>query len=226
MSDRSDRRSDAAANIGAGHEAAVPKAVVNRLSLYLRAIQYLMADGQDTVSSIQLGTRLGLTDAQVRKDLAFFGQFGYPGIGYRCDELVGQIKRIVGTDRTWNVCLVGLGNLGSALISHRGFAQQGFSIAAVFEVEPEKIGQTVEGVTVHDFDELATVVAEKEIKLGIIAVPAKAAQNVTDALVAAGVEGILNFAPVTICVPENVSKVAVDLAIELEKLTFAVVNRT
>jgi redox-sensing transcriptional repressor len=225
MSDSSDQQGDSAANVGAGHEPAVPKAVVNRLSLYLRAIQYLIADGQHTVSSTQLGTRLGLTDAQVRKDLAFFGQFGYPGIGYRCAELAGEIKRIVGTDRTWNVCLVGLGNLGSALISHRGFAQQGFSIAAVFEVESEKIGQTSEGVTVYDFADLATVVVEKEIKLGIIAVPATAAQNVADALVAAGVDGVLNFAPVTISVPDVVSKVAVDLAIELEKLTFAVVNR-
>jgi redox-sensing transcriptional repressor len=210
---------------GSGADGTVPKAVVNRLSLYLRAIQYLLAEGKETVSSTQLGSRLGLTDAQVRKDLAYFGQFGYPGIGYRCDDLVREIKRIVGTDRTWNVCLVGLGNLGSALISHRGFAQQGFSLVAAFEVAAGKIGRKVGGVLVYDFADLARVVAEKEIKLGIVAVPANAAQSVADALVEAGVEGVLNFAPVTISVPENVSKVAVDLAIELEKLTFAVVNR-
>ena len=208
-----------------GAESGVPKAVVNRLSLYLRAVQYLLADGQSTVSSSQLGTRLGLTDAQVRKDLALFGQFGYPGIGYRCEELVREIRRIVGTDQTWNVCLVGLGNLGSALISHRGFAQQGFSIVAAFEVDETKLGAPINQVPVFHFRDLARIVGELEIKLGILAVPASGAQQVADALVEAGVEGLLNFAPVTISVPATVSKVAVDLAIELEKLSFAVVNR-
>lgn len=208
-----------------GTEGSVPKAVVNRLSLYLRAVQYLIADGKNTVSSSQLGNRLGLTDAQVRKDLALFGQFGYPGIGYRCEELVREIRRIVGTDQTWNVCLVGLGNLGSALISHRGFAQQGFSIVAAFEVDEAKLGGPINGVPVFHFRELPRLVVEKQIKLGILAVPASGAQEVADALVAAGIEGLLNFAPVTISVPDTVSKVAVDLAIELEKLSFAVVNR-
>ncbi len=203
----------------------VPKAVVSRLSLYLRELSHLLREGSQTTSSTVLGSRLGLTDAQIRKDLAYFGQFGYPGIGYRCDELVQQIRRILGTDRDWPVAIVGLGNLGTALIGHRGFAQQGFRVTAVFDVDRAKIDRKIDGIAVYHFDDLERVVQADGIRLGILAVPAAAAQTVADRLVAAGIEGILNFAPVTISLPPTVSKVAVDLAIELEQLSFAVVNR-
>ena len=172
-----------------------------------------------------MGNKLGFTDAQVRKDLAYFGQFGYPGIGYRCEELIPAIKRILGTDRSWPVAVVGLGNLGRALLGYRGFDDQGFVVVAAFDVDQEKLKQEVEGIEIHHLDQLAEVVRNKGIRLGIIAVPAVAAQEVATKLVDAGVDGVLNFAPVTLSLPGHVSRVGVDLAIELEQLSFAVVNR-
>lgn len=203
----------------------VPKAVVSRLSLYLRELQHLIRDGCETTSSGQLGRLLGFSDAQVRKDLAYFGHFGHPGIGYRCDELIVAIKKILGTNRDWPVALVGTGNLGRALLGYKGFGQQGFRIVAAFDVDPARIGSAIEGVRVYHLDELPKVTEEQQIKLGMIAVPAAAAQAVADRLVAVGVEGIVNFAPVTISLPDSVSHVGVDLAIELEQLSFSVANR-
>lgn len=203
----------------------VPKAVVSRLSLYLRELQHLVRDGHETTSSTQLGRLLGFTDAQVRKDLAYFGQFGYPGIGYRCSELIEAIKRILGTSQPWSLAIVGLGNLGRALMGYRGFGHQGFRIVAAFDVDPAKIGKSIEGVPVHHLDDCSRIAREHAIRLAIIAVPGPAAQKVADALVAAGIDGILNFAPVTLILPKHVQTVGVDLAIELEQLSFAVVNQ-
>lgn len=203
----------------------VPAAVVNRLSMYLRELQHLIGDGKETTSSSQLGRRLGFTDAQVRKDLAHFGHFGHPGIGYRCDELVHAIRKILGTDREWRVALVGVGNLGRALLGYRGFLRQGFRLVAAFDNDPAKLGTEIEGVPIYDLSQLSEVVSSKAIELGLVAVPASDAQAVAEQLVAAGVGGILNFAPVTLRVPEGVSKVGVDLARELEQVTFSVANR-
>jgi len=203
----------------------VPAAVVSRLSLYLRELQHLVRDGQQTTSSSELGDRLGFTDAQVRKDLAHFGHFGHPGIGYRCDELIQAIRRILGTDRQWQVALVGVGNLGRALLGYRGFQPQGFRLVAAFDADPQKVGRQIEGVDVFHIDRLAEILGRQRVDLGILAVPAAQAQPVADALVAAGVTGILNFAPVTLRLPEEVSRVGVDLARELEQVTFAVANR-
>jgi len=209
----------------AGQEPQVPAAVVSRMSLYLRELQQLVRTGLETTNSTQLGQKLGFTDAQVRKDLAYFGQFGRPGIGYRCEELIPAIQGILGTDRSWPVAVVGLGNLGRALLGYRGFDDQGFRVVAAFDVETDKLDQDIAGIDVFHFDRLSDVVADKSIRLGIIAVPATAAQKVASKLVAAGVEGILNFAPITLSLPNHVSRVGVDLAIELEQLSFAVVNR-
>jgi redox-sensing transcriptional repressor len=205
-------------------EGLAPKAVVSRLSLYLRELQHLIRDGHETTSSTQLGSRLGVTDAQIRKDLAYFGQFGYPGIGYRCEELVGQIRKILGTDHDWPVAIVGLGNLGTALLGHRGFSQKGFRVVAGFDIDPNKIGTQIHSVPVYHLLRLPETVQSEAIRLAILAVPAGVAQEVADQLVAAGIHGIMNFTPVTISLPTNVSIVAVDLAIELEQLSFAVVN--
>lgn len=205
-------------------QGSVPKAVVSRLSLYLRELQHLIRDGRETTSSTQLGSVLGLTDAQVRKDLAYFGQFGYPGVGYRCQELVSEIKKILGTDQHWHVLLVGVGNLGRALLGYKGFGQQGFRIVAAFDTDRSKTGKQFEGVRVYHLDDLPQIVAEQRIRLAMLAVPAEAAQPVVDRLVAAGIEGIMNFVPVTVSVPEGVRKVGVDLAIELEQLSYAVVK--
>jgi redox-sensing transcriptional repressor len=196
------------------------------LSFYLRELQNLIALGTTTVSSSQLGKRLGFTDAQIRKDLAYFGHLGYPGVGYRCDELVARIKSILGTDRSWPVILVGVGNLGRALLRYKGFDKQGFRIVAAFDSDPEKIGRIVEDIPVHGLDEIPTVVHTKGIRLAIIAVPAANAQSVASEVASAGVVGVLNFAPVTLNLPSQVHSVGVDLAMELEQLSFAVVNST
>lgn len=206
-------------------EPQVPQAVVSRLSLYLRELQHLVRDGYETTSSTQLGRLLGFTDAQVRKDLAYFGQFGYPGIGYRCAELISAIKKILGTNQSWALGIVGMGNLGRALIGYRGFHQQGFQIVAGFDTDPAKIGSKVEGLQVYHLDDVSQVVRDKNIRLAIVAVPAAVAQRVADALVAAGIEGILNFAPVTLVLPKHIHTVGVDLAIELEQLSFNVVSK-
>jgi len=203
----------------------VPRAVVSRLSLYLRELQHLVAEGTHTISSGDLGERLNFTDAQVRKDLAYFGHFGYPGIGYRADELIAAIRKILGTDRVWPVAMIGIGNLGRALLGYKGFSRQGFDIVAAFDTDPTKIGIVVEGIQVRDIVTLAEAVRQHHIRLGMIAVPAAAAQNVADMLVGAGIEGIVNFAPVTIALPPHVSLLGVDLAIELEQISFDVVNR-
>ena len=222
---KSPNHDDSAANERSQTTSSVPAPVVSRLSLYLRELQRFQQRGMETVSSTQLGAKLGFTDTQVRKDLAYFGQFGYPGVGYRCGELVTAIRNILGTDRTWNVALVGLGNLGRALLGHRGFHQQGVRITAAFDVSPDLVGMTVEGVPVCSMEELAVVVRREALKLAIITVPAPNAQAVTDQLIRAGIAGILNFAPVTLNVPSHVRVVGVDLAIELEQLTYAVLQR-
>lgn len=203
----------------------VPKAVVSRLSLYLRELQQLLLANKKTISSTNLGRRLGLTAAQVRKDFAYFGQFGYPGIGYRCEELISEIKKILGTDRVWNVALIGCGNLGQALLGYRGFQKQGFRVVAAFDVSPEVVGQTIEDLQVHHLDELVQVTKLLDIRLAILAVPSQSAHKVADHLVGAGISGILNFAPVTLTLPKSVSVVGVDLAMELEQLAFAVVKQ-
>jgi redox-sensing transcriptional repressor len=175
-----------------------------------------------TVSSAVLGRALAITDAQVRKDLAYFGQFGYPGVGYRVSELIVAIKRILGTDKTWSAALVGVGNMGRALIQYRGFARRGFRVAAAFDSDDAKIGEVVGHRKIQPLKELESTVRRRKIQLGIITVPAEAAQEIADKLVAAGVRGLLNFAPVQIDVRAGVSVVAVDLAIQLEQLCFQV----
>ena len=206
-------------------ELVVPKAVVGRLSLYLREVQHLIRDGKETTNSTELGKLLGVTDAQVRKDLAYFGQFGHPGVGYRCQALVAAIKSIMGTNTIWNVALVGIGNLGRALLRYKGFHEQGFQIVAAFDVDDNVIGTKVEGVDVYHIRDLANMVAALSIRLVAISVPSHAAQAVVDQVVEVGIEGILNFAPVTISVPSKVRVIGVDLAMELEQLAFTVVNR-
>ncbi len=206
-------------------ESSVPKAVVNRLSLYLRELQQLLRVDKKTISSTKLGRRLGVTDAQVRKDFAYFGQFGYPGIGYRCEELVREIRKILGTDRLWPVALIGCGNLGQALLGYRGFGKQGFRVVAAFDIKPEIVGQSFEGLTVRHLEELSDTVRAEEIRLAILAVPSSAVNSAVEALVEAGITGILNFAPVTLTLPKTISVVGVDLAMELEQLAFAVVKQ-
>jgi redox-sensing transcriptional repressor len=203
----------------------IPKAVSQRLSLYLRHLESLQRSEVSTVSSSQLGRSLGLTAAQVRKDLAYFGQFGFPGVGYKVQHLIAQLRRILGTDKTWLMALVGVGNLGRALVRYRGFEKQNFEIVAVFDNDPRVVGTTVGTLAVQPLDDLEESVRKRKIRIAIIAVPAEAAQGVADRLVAAGIRGILNFAPTTIVVPDPVKCCAVDLAVQLEQLTFQVQGR-
>ena len=200
----------------------IPIPAVRRMSLYLRQLEALRAKGTQTVSSRQLGESLGLTDAQVRKDLAYFGQFGHPGIGYRVDDLIAQVRHILGTDKLWNVLLVGAGNLGQALLAYKGFEKKGFRIVAVFDGDSAKVGHDLDAFIIQPMDALAAQIQHHQAHLAIVAVPADAAQAVADQLVAAGVRGILNFAPVSLSVPPHVPVTAVDLAVQLEQLSFQV----
>jgi redox-sensing transcriptional repressor len=205
-----------------------PNPAVRRLSLYLRQLEVFRRKDRRTVSSRQLGESLGLTDAQVRKDLAYFGQFGHPGIGYRVEELIARVRHILGTDRVWNVLLVGAGNLGRALMSYKGFDAKGFKLVAVFDADAGKVGKRMgpdgekPSFLIQPLTELKPTVDKQNIRLAILAVPAEAAQEVADTLVEAGIKGILNFAPVSLNLPREIALNAVDLAVQLEQLSFQV----
>jgi redox-sensing transcriptional repressor len=203
-------------------EKMAPKAVVGRMSLYLRQLEIYQRQGNTTVSSSQLGQPLSIKNAQVRKDLAFFGQFGHPGIGYRIPELIDSLRHILGIDHDWPLALVGLGNLGRALLRYRGFRSRGFHVVALFDNDPHKIGQKHDGMVVEPIDSLRKAVAVRQINLAILCVPAEAAQRVADLLVASGIRGILNFAPVPLNVPPHVNIVPVDLSVQLENLAYKV----
>jgi redox-sensing transcriptional repressor len=205
-----------------GTEPRLSRASAGRFSLYLRRLERLDREGYATVSSGQLGEALGVTDAQVRKDLAYLGNLGHPGIGYPTQELVAALRRTLGLDRPWAVALVGVGNLARALLRYRGFHQQGFRFVALFDTDPAKIGQRLDGLEIHSPDRMGAVIAESGAELGLLAVPAEMAQGVADALVAAGIRGILNFAPGVLRLPAGVSLVSVDLAVQLEQLAFLV----
>ncbi len=200
----------------------IPKPAARRLSLYLRELTSRLEQGEATVSSKELGRTLGLTDAQVRKDLALFGQFGHPGRGYASADLVESLRKIMGRDREWRVCLVGAGNIGRALVSYDRFRREGFEIVAVFDGDGSLAGKDVGGIRIRPMTDLASVVIAEKITLGIVAVPREGAQQVADALVAAGVRGILNFAPRRIEVREGIGIVSVDFTVALEQLTFQI----
>lgn len=198
----------------------IPPAVVRRLSLYSRVLQFLERHKVEKISSTDLARELGLNSAQVRKDLAYFGQFGVPGFGYHVADLRRNLKRILGTDREIHVALIGVGNLGTALLSYGGFARQGFQIVCAFDeaVRERHIGP--ERVPVHHIDSLERVLELEKIQIVVLTVPAEAAQGLADRLVAAGVTAILNFVPMRLQTPDHVKVHYVDLAIELESLSF------
>lgn len=200
----------------------VPRAAAGRLSHYLRCLEELQRQGVNTTSSSELGRSLGVTAAQVRKDLGYFGQFGFPGLGYKIDQLIPEVRRILGTDKRWQVGLVGVGSLGTALLRYKGFSAHGFRIAAAFDSNPDLGGTLVSGVPVHPVSAIEEVFAAARLELGILTVPSGAAQEVADRLVAAGVKGIFNFAPQRVVLPDHVAYVSMDLSVELERLSFLV----
>jgi redox-sensing transcriptional repressor len=165
---------------------------------------------------------VSITDAQVRKDLAALGSYGHPGIGYDADELITVLRRVLGVDRNWAVALVGVGNLAHALLRYQGFIERGFQVVALFDSAPAKIGREVEGVRVQPVEAIPQTIAATGAELGILTVPATAAQEVADKLIAAGIRGLLNFTPGLVRVPPTVSVVNVDLTVQLEQLAFLV----
>jgi len=199
-----------------------PKAVVGRMSLYVRQLEIYQRQGFTTVSSSQLGQPLSIKNAQVRKDLAFFGQFGHPGVGYSIPELLDALRHILGIDHDWPLALIGLGNLGRALLRYRGFRTRGFHVVALFDNDPAKVGQKHDGLVVEPIESLRKLVGLRKINLALLCVPAESAQRVADLMVASGIRGILNFAPVPLVVPAHVNLVPVDLSVQLENLAYKV----
>jgi redox-sensing transcriptional repressor len=204
----------------------ISESSVRRLSHYYRVLEEVHVEGKRMISSHRLAEREGITSAQVRKDLSSFGSFGRRGLGYNVEHLRDQIRAILGLDRRWRVGVVGAGNVGSALIAYRGFKQQGFEVVAVFDRDPLRVGETIGGVIVQHVDALAASVASGAFEIAVIATPLQPAQEVADALVAAGVRGILNFAPRKLRVPPGVSLRNVDMTMEFESLSFALSQAT
>lgn len=202
----------------------VSEPTITRLSVYLRHLTVLSEEGVETVSSDDLADRSGTTAAQVRKDLSLFGTFGKRGLGYRVAELKAQLRDILGLGSRWPVALVGAGKIGAALFGYAKFRRQGFFIEAVFDADPAKVGQRWDGVEVLPDDTLEQVIQERKIRIAVLAVPSEAAQAVVDRLVDAGVRGILNFAGHRINVPAGVAVRSVDMALEMEGLSYAVTH--
>jgi redox-sensing transcriptional repressor len=198
----------------------IPVTTVNRLSLYLRVFSQIEATGDRTVSSRQLAELSGINPAQVRKDLAYFGQFGRRGVGYDVIELKAGIRSILGLDREWNCAIVGVGHLGMALLMYRGLKAYGFNIVAAFDSDPDKISWELEGVPVYDVADLPRVAREKKLEIAVLTVPAAAAQEVAQLLALARIPAVLNFAPVQLQLPTGVMLRQVDFASELEALTY------
>ncbi len=202
----------------------ISESTIHRLSLYYRALSLLEKENYETVSSKELAKREKLTPAQVRKDLSFFGSFGTRGLGYPVQELKSKIASILGIDRSWRVALIGIGNIGSALVSYKEFQKQGFQIVKLFDNDQRKIGSNHKGIVVSDVENLQSELKEAKIEIVVLAVPATVAQYIVDDVVRAGVKSILNFAPVNLKVPEDVHLRNENMAMELEYLSFAMVN--
>ena len=198
----------------------IPDIVIGRLPLYLRALNRMMQSGQEITSSHDLGERLGISSAQIRKDLSHFGEFGKQGTGYKVAFLSEQLQRILHVAREWKIALVGAGDLGRALAGYAGFSDRGFLIAAVFDSDPAKVGQQIKSLEIQDISTLSEKISELGIRMAMLAVPAADAQQVADHLVAAGIEAILNYAPVNITVPDGVRVQYIDPVTHLQRMTY------
>jgi redox-sensing transcriptional repressor len=198
----------------------IPDATVARLATYLRVLGVLGARSITTISSEDLAKAAGVNSAKLRKDLSYLGSYGIRGVGYDIDTLIGEISRVLGVTEHRSVALIGIGNLGQALAGYAGFGSRGFRIAALVEADPARIGTTIRDLVVRDIAELDEIVVEQQISIAVIATPASVAQEVCDRVVAAGVSSVLNFAPVELSVPSHVTLRKVDLAAELQILSF------
>ncbi|MFJ8960649.1 redox-sensing transcriptional repressor Rex [Lentzea sp. NPDC102401] len=204
---------------------AIPEAAVARLAVYLRVLSGMADQGVTAVSSEELSQAAGVNAAKLRKDLSYIGSYGTRGVGYDVEVLVSHIERILGLTRNHSVAVVGIGNLGHALANYGGFPGRGFPVTALFDVDADLVGIPVGGIPVNHIDEITAVCMEREVSIGVIATPPPAAQSVCDRLVSAGVQCILNFAPVVLQVPDNVEVRKVDLAVEMQILSFHVARR-
>jgi redox-sensing transcriptional repressor len=201
--------------------AKIPMATISRLSIYSRTLQELLEEEVDVISSERLAKQCAVNPAQIRKDLAYFGEFGVRGVGYRVGDLLNQIKEILGLNRSWNLGMVGVGNLGSALIRHANFIRHGYVFTAAFDVDPQKVGRRLpSGIVIKHLEEVDEVVKEREVHVGVITTPSSAAQSVANQLVLAGINGILNFAPIQIQVPNCCHVENVDFTIKLDSIAY------
>lgn len=198
----------------------VPEVVIDRLPVYARTLAMLEGQGRQVVSSQELGAELGVTPAQIRKDLSYFGRFGKQGRGYNVQRLAGELRRILGLDQEWPMVLVGVGNLGRAILSYRGFTPEGFKIVAAFDANPETIGKSVGGVKVYSVKNLPQFLKSSPADIGIVAVSATAAQEVADILVTCGIKGILNYAPVALRVPDGTQLKDIEPVLALQSMTY------
>ena len=197
----------------------IPDETIRRLPIYRRELLFLSEQGQQSVSSRNLAGCLGINSWQIRKDFSYFGDFGTPGVGYDIKKLIKQINKILKLNVVRRAALVGVGNLGSAILAYPGFGVYGFDIAAAFDINPKKIGGKIENITIEDVSNLRTL-KKRQINLAIITVPRDAAQQTADALVKAGVKGILNFSPCHITVPGKVKVITIDIAMDLARLPY------
>ncbi|MFV9506771.1 MAG: redox-sensing transcriptional repressor Rex [Oscillochloridaceae bacterium umkhey_bin13] len=197
-----------------------PDVVIRRLPLYARSLRYLLDEGVHSVSSQELGERINVTAAQIRKDLSYFGEFGKQGIGYDVEKLLAHIERILGLTHSWPVVVVGVGSLGQAIARYDGFRTQGLHIVGLFDTDPTKIGQAVGELSIADYADLHAVVCEHQVRLGIIAVPATRAQAVADLLIEAGVRAILSYAPIILQTPDDVLVRYIDPVAVLHSMTY------
>jgi redox-sensing transcriptional repressor len=201
--------------------AKIPMATINRLSIYTRTLEELLEEEVDVISSERLAKQCAVNPAQIRKDLAYFGEFGVRGVGYRVTDLLNQIKEILGLNRPWNLGMVGVGNLGSALIRHANFLRHGYVFTAAFDVDPQKVGRRLpNGLVIRHLDEVDEVVRERDVHVGVITTPSSAAQSVANQLVLSGINGILNFAPIQIQVPNCCHVENVDFTIKLDSIAY------
>lgn len=204
----------------------IPANAIKRLSVYYRFLQDELKAGEVTISSSQLADLTGMTSDQIRRDLAYFGQFGRRGAGYPIAALALEIEKILGLDRPKNVAIIGAGNLGRALAAYKGFAEQGFHLVAIFDNTAVKIGRKISGIDCYFWGRLEPIIKKNKISLAILTVPARAAQAVAEKLARAGIKGILNFAPTNLTVPDDVKVINVDLTMELESLSYFLKERT
>jgi redox-sensing transcriptional repressor len=203
----------------------IPEGTISRLFIYLRELISLANVNIPTISSAELGERVNLSDAQVRKDFGYFGQFGVSGSGYDTNELKAALEKILGKNKTWNVAVVGIGHLGSALLTYPGFKKYKLNLIAAFDFDQKKIGKPISGIAIQPVNEMPKTIKDRKIPIGIIAVPAENAQTVANKLISAGIECILNFAPVSLNVPDNIKVKNVDLSRELETLSYFLANK-